>query len=568
VRFRAEDPTPEPADASGCTMPYSMQFLKRLSKSSVPLVEILDSSGSRHHSETHAIDGSNLFESLYIFRNVPAGPATIVVSGRHWQAATSAVEVPAEGVFAPEPVLVELGAELQLTVEVPLISREVECGSSLEGPAAIPEVTLYDCGDSSAGVRPSRGFLSQCTVVVSRRLAEPGAPAEVELSGLAPGEYVLATALGERVTNVERATLEGGRTSIMQTPFASQFVAGRVTRDGRGVPASVRFLTGSAVTDPETGEYYALLSGAPGTAVVHVVGCDESFVYMHRPVTEVPHGPGYDLYLPPNKVLIDVVDDSTGAVLPEASVMVAMVRGDDPTVQIGAVPAFADGDRFRVENLDEGIQVVTCAELSGYKRACSEPMTIRKRTEEVTVRLAPFGKKGIVHGRGYSTVYWVRPDGTISERAPIDDQGEFHYTATHEADHLVLVGAAPLWVTAAPTVPSRQERLELHPPDGVERSIRFRIGEANPRQNATVLLWVNGLPVPIAALSEHQRYRGQPWLIVDRRAMLVSGLFGSDSLAAAEGPDPDTYPGFFDPHAAIFAGRQPHQVAGAEFVFD
>lgn len=570
VTFRGDEPFPDERAAATCSLPYSVRFLDVLAAEEIPAVRLVDAKGVVHESITRARDASNLFESVYVFSGFSPGDARLDVSGRHWLASSVDLTIPRQqSVVVSEPLTLRLGGDIVVTVDLPFGTARVPrtCQESADSESTSRAmVSVLDCSALEEELQPRRSVVGKCKTLLTKTLAGADAT-EMNFPGLAAREYVVETAIGDQPLTVSRAVVKLGRTESVAVPFTDTFVAGRVTSGGNPVAAEVRFSSGSAATEPTTGEYFAVLSRPPGTGAIHVVACDESFAYVRIPSTPVPYGVGYDFEVPNNEVTIGVRDKSSRAAIADAFVYLSTIEEEHPDEGLAAVPAELRDGQFRVGNVEVGSLIRACAERKGYKTSCSDPIVMKRDKEHLDVELLSLGRAGKVHIEGYSGVFWSRPNGTVSEYSPIDENGEFFYSQSHEMDHIVLVGSAPMWVGRA-VAESQSGILDLHPAPQPGPSVRFALGEANPKSNALILLWVDGRPVPVSAFARHQAIRRLRPFIVDRVPVDVPDVGPITSLAAAAGPDPQSSVGNvlgFD--SDVFTGTKPQSVEGPNVVF-
>jgi hypothetical protein len=571
VRFRAIDPLLA-ANGTNPSSPklYSDAFLKLLFSQDVPVVEVIDTAGKVHQSDLKALKASNLFETVYVFRNVPPGKVRIRTGGSSWQTTEQAIEIrPRQSVATPEPVLLRLGANVHVSLDnsFQLPKTVSTCGTESGGEKRdTRSVGLFQCQRAMDRATLTPEVLARCTPLGSQEVAGNSRTPQINFDGVKAGDYLIAAKVGERVVNLELAHATLGSTTEITMPLVGNYVTGRVTRAGKPAKSEVRFLTGTAVSDPDTGEYFALLSKPHRAHVgVQVIACDEAFVYMRAPAADIENGARYDIEIPSNEIIVDVLEKNTGKKLEGASVIAAIVRLGESRSVVGQMPAEVRNERYVVGSLDEGSTVSICARLSGYQYECTDDLEVRRGTQRASLYLTPTPHKARTAGTGYTRAFWAGADGTVTEDMAIDEKGEFQYSGEHLYEHLILVGTAPLWVTTPQTWTA--DELVLTPPQGPVRTVTFKLSERNPHKTSTVLLWVNDLAVPRRALFLHQLLRGRPWLIIDRSPLVVSDLFESDTMLAAEGPDPDTLESGSAVGVTSYSSTRRLPVVGAEVIF-
>jgi len=448
VWFRSDDPAPPPP-AAGCRMPHSVDYLKLLAKQEVPEVELIDANGKVHRSATAAYEAAQMLDAMYVIAGASPGPAVIRVHGGRFLQSETRVELE-----SGRPGIPAEGAELRLGSEVIVhVSEEQglepsrpQCDQSAAPAPQGREVVVWSCAQSFTNVKITPDLTQRCRRAGAEKLG--GGPNAISFSGIPHGQALVTMTRAGHTTAMEPVLLSRGESSEVSLPPVELYVAGRVTRDGKPVAAIVRFQTGSAATDPNTGDYAALLSGPPGKGSVEVIACDDSFAYVHRPKIDVPPGPGFDLAVPPNELVVTVLDARSGKAIPDPQVTAAIVSATDkPDEVMFMLPGWRRDDVYVIDSLAEGTVARACADRQGYTSVCSPPVTIRKKAEHVTLRLAPVAHRGRVSAAGYSVFYWVRPDGTVAEQRAVGEDGRFTYDLTPTQEYAVLVGSAPLLVT-------------------------------------------------------------------------------------------------------------------------
>jgi hypothetical protein len=171
------------------------------------------------------------------------------------------------------------------------------------------------------------------------------------------------------------------------------------------------------------------------------------------------------------------------------------------------------------------------------------------------VRLTPVPHRGRVTAAGYSSIYWVRADGTVAEQRAIDENGRFTYDLTPTQEYAVLVGNAPLLVTRQFQTNADGE-LQIDPPAVPQRQLRVAIAESSTKDKAVIGLWVDGMRIPVSVLSAHQIARRQPWFARKQQPLALREIYAAQGLAVAIGPDVDFITTALD-DPNLFAGQAP-----------
>jgi hypothetical protein len=562
IWFRSDDPAPPPSTGA-CRFTHSAEYMELLIAQELPAVELVDAKGTIHRPAAVAENVAQLIDSMYAIHGAAPGPAVLRVLGGRFVPAELKIDVkPNAPQLVTEALKLEIGSAVVVSVadQHGLVPSATTCEGSGETDLTRREVHVWSCAEPFDTVKLTPALTQRCKRVESTTL---GTDREVaSFAGIPPGPALVTVTRAGHTTGLEAVTLVRGKTSEVALTAPEIYVAGRVTRGDAPVAAVVRFLTGTAATDPNTGEYVALLSALPGRSNVEVIACDDSFAYIHRPKAEVPPGPGYDLAIPPNELVIAVTDERTGKQLSGADVTAAVVSAaDKPEDVLFLLPGTARETDYVVDSLPEGTVIRACADLQGYSSTCSAPVTVRRRAEHVTLRLVPLTGTGRVMAAGYSTIFWVRPDGTIVERKRVDEEtGRFSYELIPRDEHVVLSGTAPLLVTRAFRRDPAGE-LQIEVPPAPQRQLRVTIADSSPQEKAVIGLWVDGLRVPVRALSAHQIARREPWFAVKGQPLLLREIYAAQGLAVAIGPDVDFITtSLEDPN--LFAGKTPIPVSG------
>jgi len=565
VSFVGDDAFSDQANESPCKSRYSAAFMRMLAKQDVPSVELIDSRGQVHGPEAAILRTPNIFDNLYVFRGVNSGRATLRVSGKRFLTKEAVVDVaPRSIVVAREAGRIALGSDIVATVAAAgshATASLTTCDEKSK-PSGPRRIAIWTCPQSLDSVQLSPALLSQCAPKQRRDISDDGESAE--FSGIPAGEFLMTLERSGRISKMLKQTATIGETTKVSVDGDEVVVSGRVTRDAAPVRAHLMFTTGEAVTDANTGQYTALLSGPPGQNAVFVVACDDTFAYAHLPTGGIHAGAVYDIAIPTNEVVVAVRDAATGEVVDHGTVSALAMAQKDPPRTGSEIPTVERDGRYVVESVDEGTPLKICAAATGYRNQCTD-VRVSPGRQEVTLSLDRQHYRGRVASTGYSQIVWARPDGTIFQRASIDADGTFTYTTPWHDEHAILIGTAPMLVTSLKPF-SPDAELEIVPP-AVTGTKRVRISLANeyPQAKAVIGLWINGLRVPMSVLGAHQFRRHTGWFVSKTQPLVIADLYANDTLSIAVGPDVDFLTnGIDDP--MIFSGRAPIVVPGPEFI--
>jgi hypothetical protein len=548
---------------------YSPDFLRLLSKQSEPRVELVDAAGQIHTSEITGFRPENIFVNLYVFRNVSRGDAVLRISGPRYVTTEAKMKVTDERVvLARDAGRVVLGS--QIVAEVASAAAGIKpTPRQCESPDAETDdlqrtIVLWRCPQSLAGTALAPSILSRCKEVERHQVAETGGIAAFD--GLQTAEFLVTLERAGMVTTMVRAETAVGSTTTLPISGDELFVAGSLTREKKPAHARVIFSTGEAAADPYTGQYSVLLSRLPGRQPVHVIACDESWMYVHFPDDEIPAGAGYDITVPTNALAVTVRDGVTKKAIEGARLSAHAEHPKKHPGSGGQVPTEAQDGQYVIENLAEGSSVALCASHRGYKRTCTEVTVVEGRTE-IEITLQPEFLKGRVTGPGYSVLSWVQPNGTLAHEVAIDGDGRFTYDRPWNEGHVVLTGQAPLFVLASPTFDG--DELVITPPaPAPTKTISLSLSAAHPQRTAVVGVWLNGLHIPTTVLSRHLLSRRQNWFASKGRPLVLQDVFAADVVSVVAGPEVEFLGAGGVNSAAPFAGRTPVPVRTNEFVIE
>ncbi len=555
-----------------CAQLYSQQFLALLGKQAVPDVTLRDGRGRPHAPILAPMYSQNLLNNIFVFDDVPPGDATLLIGGARWLAQQVPVSITPGGLVISDLIPVHVGSALDVTVtDIAGWSQpnRVSCDAVTDplranaDQAERPNIAVYDCGKYLHSIRLTVDTPKRCTVIQEKRGDWATASSAVtQFAGLTPGAYLVTVSRGSHTAAMDTVETAPGESIRLTMSGRGFYVAGRITRGGKPVVAQLLFRTGSAVSTP-SGEYGAYLTASPGKTNIQVKACDHSFEYIHVPESEVAAGAGYDIDVPINKVEVTVTDAVTGSPLPDARAIATVFRDKGDTQGLYMMPGERDSNgRVVVDSLPSGKTTRICAEAANYKSAC-DTVEILKDVQEVSIALRPAAERHAHVGTGkYSLAYWCLADGTVTEHAAVDENGDIRFHLNHGApEYTVLVGASPLYVIPAVSADPGGLPTEIAPPGlSATRAIRIAVAPSLKQSTAIIGLVVNGVRIPQSAFAQHQRFRRAPFMLIGRAAVEVYDIYTTDIVDVILGPDPASLPHDFATGTDVFT--VPYLVAG------
>ncbi len=563
VRFEGDEPPdlPEPLISAACKTTYTREFLSLIDKQSVPQVTLVDSAGATHQPVWKVVRPANLLFDMYLFRGVAPGRASIDISGGHWLPRRVSVDIrdAAVAVQVP-PVHVGVGGDISVHVNVPhrapLILTRLSCNDTAsERDRDRTVISLVGCKVDPANTAFADPVPAGCPSIEQREMT---GDATLTFGPIVPSRYALVARHGGRAIAAQNVNIRAGTTVEATLSLDEFYVAGRVTRDGQPVEAEVMFASGTAVSDPTTGEYLALLSESPGKRPIRVSACDSSFWFSEVPKNDIPSGGGFDIEVPVNELRVAFVDDATGQRVDPDFASLSIVTKEHPSAALYQVPLEKHDTAWVAGNLKKGAVAVVCAELRGYAKSCGPPTEIVAASQSVELRLKRETQTvGKVLSPGYMRIFWAKIDGVVTEHGDVGPSGEFEYHQPHGNDEFItLAGSAPLFVIPASNV-TTANGIEIAVPAGEVRQVTLRPAAVLRQNDAVIALWLNGVRVPPDAFVAHQRTRGAPWMMRNQQPVSVADIFVRDAPEAAIGADPATLPAgtrLNDPY--LFLGRR------------
>jgi hypothetical protein len=473
-----------------------------LGKSQPPLVTLTDAAG-KVHKPVAPIASSAAGTELVFFRGVSGG-LTAKVEGERWKTASGPADKPLTTTATSK-----LAVNWWLANDPSVLAREV------------PECTVKSDFDRSQPGKRFHFILAQCvrgncSTVAERELPHDQARGVIELEGIPAGRYRMEI----EYPNLPPVwkVVEVAADEVTRTDFEARWFTffGKVTRGAK--PAHVRVF--GTVSDPESGEYHAILSRGPErNGLDFLVPCDGgrqfNFVYDDPPAENTR----FDIEIPSNRVPVSVFDAATGTPVAQARVtLTALQEGSDSAAHFAGIGHNSDDQGHAdLGPVLTNRRLIVCADHADYLRKCTDPFRMKGIDEKaIRLDLQKADKRAgrvIVNGEIQAGgVTFFGADGTMGERLFVKPDGTFTMQRPHAAGELVafVSRSHPLYVFALQRPVG--ETLDIRVPDGPLRS--FDVIRAGTATEVGFFTFAMGdLIVPMQVVSDYIARRGaQPAL--------------------------------------------------------
>ena len=501
-----------------------------------PLDVTLSSGKETHKPLLPVRTGRGIDRSLLIFRDVPQEIGIIVIKGRRWQEQQVAVPAGTDAVAQLPAIYVRRAGEIRASWTSPAVAEPCRLKISTVAKRVAPRTLVVErC--AADGI---------CREVATRQIENAETSGDVTFTGLTTGSYRLTLDDARLGRIVENAAVQNGRTSESRLELRGIRVFGAVTRGDEPVKADLAFVTGTTSTD-ESGRYDAVLASDPGTIAVSVFPCDGGEPYQSVPEKPIVDGSMYDIAIPSTEVNVRVSDATRGTPLANADVYVAVMSArDDTDSYVLQGPATKDDGTSTIRLLPPATRVRACAHLRDFKGLCSGPFTLAA-DERKDVRLA-LPRTGGAPGRVLvnrpvvlGLLYWISPDGRVTETRPVHDDGTFTYLLPHSAqEHLVLVAAGfPLQVIRGSGADGK-EPLEVRVSPQPTRGFTIVPGTT---VSARLALEIDGFVIPETVFGRYQARHRMPGQIQDAATVGVQDVAGAQIVLLVGPPTSYQPPG-------------------------
>lgn len=481
-------------------------------KSQAPVVTLTDAAGKVH--KPVAALSSSAAGTDYVFFRGASGNVTANLEGERWKKATATIEAKPPAVTLGKPLVTTVASKVivswWLATDPSVLARETppcEASSKLRVREREPgkkfELSLMLC-------RPGGSCLGE----VKRELPMSEARGVVEFEGVPAGRYRMRLEY-PNVGPLYKA-LEVTSGEVTRTDFEARWFQffGKVTKGAKAAHVSLF----DTVTDPETGEYQAILSMNPGPSSLEMIlPCDGSRVFSYVADEAPAENARYDIEIPSNSVPVDVFDAATGLPIANALVVLSALMEDSDSAAHFAGASFGgradDKGHVDIGPVLTNRRLMVCAQHENYLRKCADPFRM-KGIEKKAIRLdlTKAEKRpgrvittGDIHPQ--SMVLFFSPDGSMLERLPVKADGTFSLQKPHGAG--VIVGfvsrSHPLYVFALQRPIG--ESLEIRLPAEPLRSFDV-VRAATATELGFYTLAMGNLVIPMQVVTEYVGRRG------------------------------------------------------------
>jgi hypothetical protein len=446
--------------------------------------------------------------SIVTFEDVPPGDYTLELSGQFWLGDRLAVHVD-----APTEVIAQASRSL-LTQPRARIDATWTIGGDL---AATPSAPTCD------GAKPAETALTLFRCAFPFPRCAPGDRAVVKrldlnrdvrgrtsFDELEPGDYYVQLERAD-LRAFGRAAARIAVASAVDLKLEPVVVTGRVTQASKPVKANIEFATGSVVSDGETGEYYALLTRPPGAQPIRVTVCGSEKAYLDVPPRALVASDRYEIDIPANHLVVQVVDAATNTPLAKARVNSRPVT-ERQDLEWRLVGVTSDEGVVRDENVSKTATLEVCAAAPGYDRQCSSNVRMRTETETITLALPRSSKRTVRiawdHDMGGGMVFVVF-QGSVIAQSPIDPRKMFQLDPTTPSDADVYIAAPyyPLTRLPVPNLVVDDPVLEL--PSRSSVSFSVTLPRNAKHAGGSLGIEMGGSPVPSDVLRYFQMIANQ-----------------------------------------------------------
>lgn len=527
----------------------------------------LEADGRVYSSATTSIEPGDLTYSLLIFKDVPVGPARIVVQGKHWINYDVPLDVTSGTTVRTDAVIVSPAGSVsvQWGSGAPSGSEQKRCEAPADrtGEPSI-RIALLRCDGPSANAR--------CTPVdrAERPFSGDGG---VTFAGALAGDYKVRVGISGAGLQSFPVKVIDGQDARIDVHLKTFHFFGRLTVNQAVTRAKLRFETGEVESD-EAGQYVADLVGDPLNNQVRVTVCDTGKQFRYLPPGRVQENFPFDITIETTKLSVVVVDAEDHPV-GDASVYYSPVKekkSDGESVVYYTSAELSSNSEGRADIVDapRSQNLIVCARKGNYGPACVD-VASDTHDNNVQIKFAGEGIHGHVIGHeGHAVLTWVTSRGEISEQIQIATaDGSFRARSGHDAsEYLVYVSdRRPLTVLSLPLDFSPSRELELQLPGGRVRSFAVKLSTPEPRRGY-VGLFVGARYIPMQVFATHQEFRGHDVMIGGKETLLVTGVLESAPLFVAFAPEPRSATGaFVDPFTLPEFSSAPKAAASGTVVF-
>lgn len=477
-----------------------MQQLNALN-AAAPHIVLVDSAGGEVQPLLAARPGATAHRSLCIFTAVKPGKYTVESRSPSWRIVPRQIVVTDKDSVVLDRDL-ELRAVTPVTVHWSIDSKlqdalAVTCPDEHSTRANV--VRILQCGPDPR----------DCKTIYTEPLpSHPPFAGTITINTEFPDREHRATlALGGNFVG-HRLTVQPYALNENHINFSAATVSGRVTSNGTAVAAEVQFGTGGSVSDA-LGRYTAVVEGDPKRSWVAVTPCGSTDEYRFQPETDVISGRVFDIDIPTQIVRVQVRAQDSGAPIASAGISAMSV---DPTTQYeNEFQTKRTDPAGRAELSHIGNRTVkVCAYASDYEHACKTEV---HANDDVTLTLQRSkGRSGrvvtiapIPAGR----LYWVLPNGTVSEQLSVKPDGSFLYQLDHTSEEYCVFIGVRLPLYAFRPASDDVAAMTITLPAVAAADVTVALDPAATVTMGELGMRIGGLLVPNDAFNVHQQFHAE-----------------------------------------------------------
>lgn len=283
-------------------------------------------------------------------------------------------------------------------------------------------------------------------------------------------------------------------------------ISGRVTRNGKPVHARV-FRT--AITDPQTGRYTALVGESPERHSLVVEPCDGSGAYWLMAGELPAKNAELDIELPANRVDVEVADKASGLPVTNAIVSYMAPREGSSHAMHFVIsgPRSDERGRVRLETLVPDRTLRICVRHDDYEHACSDDFQLRAdEVKPLRIALTKLIKRAgrvIAPATGLAMISWHGRDG-VTETVRTDSQGRFTSTKAHQPGEIITISSEHFFYAFVQPEVKEGQPFEIRVP-----AARARTFQVHAKKEGAFTIAVGELVVPPEGVAQHLLRDGQ-----------------------------------------------------------
>jgi hypothetical protein len=459
---------------------------------------------------------------LIIFRAVSDGKHELTLRGDSWKTQTVALE--AKDITTMKAPLVATPSR-NLTVRWTLLNdpatlapKEEACdvpAAKITGPMTM---TLLDC----PGMQPNAWYMSvdhrKCRDAEKVTLPDDQRHGRTELHDLASGPYLLKFTRDKLPDLWQSIVVPDDRDGDIAANVEYFRLFGTITRGGKPVRANLAVSGGEAVSDAD-GRYELTVAEPRIGNMMKLIPCDTNEEYEHIVDERPPANQRFDIDIPENVLIVDVVDDKDGNPIPDAKIGFGILEngegGDDGGAwYAGDIGKTDEKGRYVLKQTAKKYRVHVCARRDDYENKCADQFRFEDQAE-VALKFALKKlelRKGEVHVAGAieaGAIIWTTRDGRRTEHANVNKDGTFTYTTAHAPGEIVafLSSSHPFYAFLQPLINEGQLFAFTLPP-APARTFEVSLDESASGEVAFLSLMLGDLVLPAEVLNQYGMRHG------------------------------------------------------------